>query len=166
MDGFKRGDIYYVEPYYNVGSEQRAGRPAIIISNNVNNEHSPTLEVVYLTTQPKNDMPTHVTVFGTGRESIALCEQVHTVDYQRLGNYCGSCTKQEMEAINIALMVSIGLDNLVPQERVVEVVKEVPVEVPAAEQSSEELVALRAKLDMMQTMYDNLLKQLVTKQVA
>lgn len=115
MDGFKRGDIYYVEPYYSVGSEQRAGRPAIIVSNNMNNKYSSTLEVVYITTQPKKDMPTHVMVFGTGRKSTALCEQIHTVDYRRLGTYCGRCTKQEMEAIDIALMVSIGIDNLVLQ---------------------------------------------------
>ncbi len=115
MFGYKRGDIYYVEPCYSVGSEQRAGRPAIIVSNNMNNKYSNTLEVVYITTQPKKDMPTHVMVYGTGRKSTAICEQIHTVDYRRLGNYCGCCTKQEMEAIDNALKVSIGLDNLVLQ---------------------------------------------------
>lgn len=46
----KRGDIWYIESGYSVGSEQRAGRPAIVVSNNRNNQYSGTVEVVYLTT--------------------------------------------------------------------------------------------------------------------
>ena len=75
MSEIERGDIWYMESGYNtVGSEQRPGRPAIVVSNDRNNEHSSTLEVVYLTTQPKHDLPTHVTIRSTNRESIALCE--------------------------------------------------------------------------------------------
>ena len=54
----KRGDIFYVGGGYATGSEQHAGRPAIVVSNDVNNEHSSTVEMVYLTTRPKRDMPT------------------------------------------------------------------------------------------------------------
>mgnify|MGYP000672913211 CR=1 FL=1 len=52
-----RGDIFYVNPSETVGSEQRSGRPAIIVSNPLCNEHSPVVEVVYLTCQYKK--PTH-----------------------------------------------------------------------------------------------------------
>lgn len=49
--GLRRGEIYYVEPFYpTTGSEQRPGRPAIIVSNNLNNEHSNVVGVVYMTT--------------------------------------------------------------------------------------------------------------------
>lgn len=48
-----RGDIFYVNRSETVGSEQRSGRPAIIVSNPVCNEHSPVVEVVYLTCQYK-----------------------------------------------------------------------------------------------------------------
>ena len=41
-------------PAKSIGSEQRADRPAIIISNDRNNNHSSVYEVVYMTTQPKN----------------------------------------------------------------------------------------------------------------
>lgn len=110
MRGFNRGDVYYVEAGYCVGSEQRAGRPAVIVSNDRNNRHSNTVEVVYFTTKDKPDLPTHVTVNATGTPSTALCEQVHTVDKQRLRDYCGSCTKQELQAVDIALLISLGLD--------------------------------------------------------
>jgi mRNA interferase MazF len=168
MSDIKRGDIYYVESNYSVGSEQRAGRPAVIVSNEKNNEFSSIVELVYLTTQPKNDLPTHVQVHGTGRTSIALCEQVHTVDTQRLGNYCGCCTEQEMLNIDIALMVSLGLDVTAGvKEKVVEVpvevVKEVIKEVPAAD--SGELVAVKAQLSLVQSMYNDLLRQTMTLQL-
>lgn len=53
-----RGDIFYVNPSETVGSEQRSGRPAIIVSNPLCNEHSPVVEVVYLTCQYKKPMVT------------------------------------------------------------------------------------------------------------
>ena len=50
-----RGEIYFVRPATNgVGSEQNAGRPAIVVSNDKANQYSPVVEMVYLTTQPKN----------------------------------------------------------------------------------------------------------------
>lgn len=37
----KRGEIYYIESTYReTGSEQRGGRPAVIVSNDKNNENS------------------------------------------------------------------------------------------------------------------------------
>ena len=39
-----RGDIYYVDAIDSVGSEQRGGRPAIVVSNDKCNQHSPVVE--------------------------------------------------------------------------------------------------------------------------
>ena len=79
-DDVKRGEIYYISRGgYNTGSEQQADRPGVIVSNDKNNKNSQTLEVVYLTTQPKNELPTHCTIRSTGRVSTVLCEQIHTV---------------------------------------------------------------------------------------
>lgn len=109
-DDVKRGEIYYISRGgYNTGSEQQADRPGVIVSNDKNNKNSQTLEVVYLTTQPKNELPTHCTIRTTGRVSTALCEQIHTVAVERIGKYIGVCTAQEMQNIDIGLMISIGL---------------------------------------------------------
>lgn len=105
----KRGDIYYISKYPTIGSEQQAGRPAIIVSNEKNNQHSATVEVVYLTTQPKADLPTHVTINSAPRESIALCEQVTSVSVDRIGDKMGQLTKREMAQVDIALLVSLDL---------------------------------------------------------
>lgn len=156
----KRGEIYYIESYYTTGSEQRAGRPAVIVSNDKNNEYSATVEVVYLTTQPKHDLPTHVTVRGTGRDSTALCEQVSTVAIERVGEFCGECNKQEMVAIETALMISLDLSAVSgTQEKVVEVVKEVPmaVDTDRVVELQNKLTATNAQLEILQKMYSDLL---------
>ncbi len=83
-----RGEIYYVYPSGNgVGSEQVAGRPAIVVSNDKANLYSPVLEMVYLTTKPKNSLPTHLDITSVERPSIALCEQIHSVAKSRVGGF-------------------------------------------------------------------------------
>ena len=47
---YRRGDIYYIETGgVCVGSEQKPGRPGVIVSNDLGNKHSSNVEVVYLT---------------------------------------------------------------------------------------------------------------------
>lgn len=92
------------------GNEQFADRPAVVVSNDKNNENSGVIEVVYMTTQPKTDLPTHVTVRSTGRISTVLCEQVYSVAVERVGTYIGQCSDAEMQNIDIALMISLQLD--------------------------------------------------------
>lgn len=113
MNDIKRGEMFYISrggASYN-GSEQHSDRPAVVVSNNKNNENSNVVEIVYMTTQPKTDLPTHVTVRSTGRISTVLCEQVYSVSTERVGTYIGECTDKEMENIDIALMISLQLDN-------------------------------------------------------
>ena len=108
MNDIKRGEMFYISrggASYN-GSEQHADRPAVVVSNNKNNENSNVVEVVYMTTQPKTDLPTHVTIRSTGRISTVLCEQVYSVSTERIGTYIGEATDKEMENIDIALMIS------------------------------------------------------------
>lgn len=113
----KRGEIYYIEPAYSeTGSEQRAGRPAVIVSNNNNNSNSGVVEIVYLTTQPKTDLPTHVLTRSTGQPSTILCEQICSVSTQRVGTYSGTLTTKEIQALDTALAISLGLELKAPEK--------------------------------------------------
>ena len=106
----KRGDVYYIVKKNDVcDSEQRAGRPAVVVSNDKANEHSDVVEVVYLTSKYKKPMPTHVPVTSTSRNSIALCEQISSVSVNRLGDFLCRCTDDEMQVIDYALAISVGL---------------------------------------------------------
>lgn len=162
---FTRGEIYYIYKSASCGSEQMAGRPAIIVSNDMCNEYSSVLEVVFLTTQPKSDMPTHVSIRSSQKPSTALCEQINTVDISRIGDYVGSCTQQEMDAIDTAMMISLGIEISGKEPKIIEkeVIKEVPVEVikevPA--QDSDELIEARAQLDQLNAMYNSLLEKFI-----
>ena len=110
MDNIRRGEIFYIaRGGATNGSEQFADRPAVVVSNDENNKHSGVIEVVYMTTQPKTDLPTHVTVRSTGRLSTVLCEQVSSVSTDRVNNYIGQVSEQEMKNIDIALMISLQL---------------------------------------------------------
>jgi mRNA interferase MazF len=110
MDNIKRGEIFYIaRGGATNGSEQFADRPAVVVSNDENNKHSGVIEVVYLTTAPKTDLPTHVIIRSTGRTSTVLCEQVTSVSVDRVNNYIGQVSEQEMKNIDIALMISLAI---------------------------------------------------------
>ena len=106
MDDIRRGEIFYIaRGGATNGSEQFADRPAVVVSNDENNKHSGVIEVVYMTTQPKTDLPTHVTVRSTGRLSTVLCEQVSSVSTDRVNNYIGQVSEQEMKNIDIVKII-------------------------------------------------------------
>lgn len=183
----KRGDIFYIaRGGATTGSEQYADRPAIIVSNNECNKHSNVIEVVYITTQPKEDLPTHVTIRSTGRISIALCEQVSSVSTERVNNYIGRVTDQEMENIDIALMISLGLNGdtkTVSQyedtiQKQLQEIDDLKKEIIRAQQktgsvsmtseggaivvTSEEAFRLQVQRDTYKEMYDNLIAKVMT----
>ena len=156
----KRGDIWYVSKDNYTGCEQAAGRPAIIVSNEKNNACAETVEVVYLTTQPKKDLPTHVLIRSSERESTALCEQITTVSVDCLLGYKGH--------VEVAMLISLELEVGKPVEKIVEVTKEVPVirdvkvSTPASNPNmAAELAAAKAKCEMLQTMYESLLNRVL-----
>lgn len=100
MTEIYRGDIYYIMPFYTVtGSEQRAGRPGVVVSNDINNRHSPNVEIVFLTSQEKKPLPTHVPVMCRV-PSTALCENIQTVSKERLSTFIKSCTTKELKNID------------------------------------------------------------------
>lgn len=141
----KRGDIFYIAPYYAVGSEQYAGRPAIIVSNDMNNKHSETYEVVYLTTKEKQALPTHVNILSAPRESTALCEQIDTVAKERIGDCCGCVTSDEMAEVDIALTKSLAIEQS-PKEN---------------EQMAHELALSKKECEVVREMYNSLLERFI-----
>ncbi len=105
-----RGDMYYVINNGLNADDWKQGRPAIIVSNDVNNRYSSYIEVVYLTSQDKKPMATHVSVMCRV-PSTALCENVFTIPKNRLSNFVRSCSTEEMQRIDQALICSLGLSH-------------------------------------------------------
>ena len=150
-----RGEIYYVRPAsVNVGSEQIAGRPAIVVSNDKANQYSPVVEMVYLTTQPKNLLPTHVDITSVERPSIALCEQIHSVSKNRIGGFITKCTDTEMAMVDGALCVSLGLE---PQP----IAEPIKADVQIKNKSFSEKQDFQSSVDLWKGLYYGLLDKLI-----
>lgn len=118
LSRISRGEVFYITPRSDtVGSEQKSGRPAVVVSNNVGNDYSPIVEVVYLTLQEKKPLPTHVLIDrGACANSIIMCEQITTISKERIGDYMCTLPDDIMDAVDKALIVSLGLDYIIEQE--------------------------------------------------
>lgn len=106
----KRGQIYYADLSPVQGSEQGGLRPILIVQNDMGNKYAPTVIVAPLTTRmTKHKLPTHYLTYATGRPSIVLCEQVRIADKSRLKDYVCTLPPAEMEKVNKALAISLGI---------------------------------------------------------
>lgn len=96
--GWIGGQMYYVDLDPVIGSEQGGNRPVLVIQNNIGNHHSPTIIIAPITTRVKKlHQPTHIGIppyFGLPQNSMAMLEQIRTIDKSRLGN----CTKSNRPA--------------------------------------------------------------------
>lgn len=111
----RRGDIYYASLHHGIGSEQGGDRPVLVIQNNAGNQHSQTVIVAILTGKlnTKARLPTHCYVKaqqGLCRDSLVLLEQLRTIDKTRLRMYVATLNERDIQRINQALSISIGLD--------------------------------------------------------
>ena len=109
----KRGELYYADLSPVVGSEQGGIRPILIVQNDTGNKHSPTTIVAAITSkEEKAKLPTHVEVTNCGveRKSLALLEQIRTIDKSRLIKYVGELDGATVKEINEAISISLGLN--------------------------------------------------------
>jgi mRNA interferase MazF len=110
----KRGDMYYANLNPTVGSEQGDFRPVLVVQNNAGNSHSPTTVIVPITRNlNKTSLPTHVGIpreSGLDSDSLALCEQIRTVDCSRMTSYIGHISGEVQAEIDDALLVCVGIE--------------------------------------------------------
>ncbi|NLW70778.1 MAG: type II toxin-antitoxin system PemK/MazF family toxin [Eubacteriaceae bacterium] len=109
----KRGDVYYADLSPIVGSEQGGVRPVLVLQNDVGNKYSPTVIVSAITSKTnKMKLPTHIPLekaAGLTRESVALLEQIRTIDKMRLKDKIGHVDENTMRLINEAIAISFGM---------------------------------------------------------
>ena len=169
----KRGEIYYIEAskqYQTTGSEQKPDRPAIIVSNDISNENSQVVEVVFLTTQDKPPLPTHVQIKSANRVSTAVCEQINTVSIERIANYMGECTADEMKQVDQALAVSVGLElcsraEIINAERQAQEakLKVTDLMIQCAEEK-QNAMKLEAERDAIKSLFKSTIQEIISKQ--
>ena len=112
MNTIRRGDIYWADLQYGYGSEQGGVRPVLIVQNDVGNRYSPTTIVVTITTKSKGNMPTHVDIHkdrfnGLKTDSVIVCEQIRTIDKDRLSDKIGHIDNETLFNVLGALKISL-----------------------------------------------------------
>lgn len=110
-----RCDIYYADLSPVIGSEQGGCRPVLVVQNDIGNKYAPTTIIAPITSRlSKKTLPTHVLLpkdsCGITVDSVALMEQLRTVDKARLKNKLGTVPTELLETINKALHISLELD--------------------------------------------------------
>ncbi len=111
----KRGEIYLVALDPTVGHEIKKTRPALVVQNDTSNEYLNTTIVVPLTSVLRLPLsPVHVLIAagnpsGLDVPSMALCDQIRTVDTRRLLKLVGAAGDQAVTQLNEAIRISLGL---------------------------------------------------------
>lgn len=101
-----RGEVYWVSVDDSLGSEIQTGRPAVVVSGDRANEVLSTVIVAYITSQGKPS-PSNVSIQYNGEPHKVLCNQIRTVDKQRLTRYEVTLEKPEMIRVTGALAGSM-----------------------------------------------------------
>jgi mRNA-degrading endonuclease toxin of MazEF toxin-antitoxin module len=112
----ERGDIIICDFGEQPGTSIQDGvRPAVVVSNDKANRHSPVITVVPLScrTRKKRYMPTHVFIpykktGGLHRNSMALAEQVTSIDCKYIVSWVGMVDPDILEKIIRAVEVQIS----------------------------------------------------------
>jgi len=113
--GFPRyGDIYEVNLAPVVGAETGKRRPALVISNDINNEFSQTVTVLPITSQPAKKLyPFEVLVpkgvAGLTADSRIKANQVRTMDKLRLVSFRGSLPSEYLPQVEKALKTHLNM---------------------------------------------------------
>lgn len=109
----ERGEIYLVCLDPTIGSEIRKTRPALIISNDINNQYSGTVTVVPITSSRGKIYPFETLLpageSGLPKRSKAKCNQVRTVDKKRLIRSVGRVSSDKILEIENALKIHLDI---------------------------------------------------------
>jgi len=114
MASIKRQDVFLVNFDPTVGAEAKKTRPALVVSNNINNAHSPIVSISPITSNVARVYSFEVEVSaGTGglrTRSKVMVNQTRAVDKVRLIKLLGYLPDEIMEEINNALKLHYELE--------------------------------------------------------
>lgn len=113
MASIKRGDVFWVNFDPTVGSEAQKTRPAVVVSNDINNKYSPIVSICPITSNVSRVYSFEVEVpAGSGgllSRSKVMTNQTRAVDILRLVKKVGHFSAAIMADIDEALRLHYEL---------------------------------------------------------
>jgi mRNA interferase MazF len=109
MSLMNRAEVWWVNFDPSVGGEIRKQRPAVIVSNNLANRLLNRVQVVPLTSNVGRLYPSEAYVDVNGVQHKAMADQLTTVSKQRLSNRVGQLSGADMQGVEQAVKVQLGL---------------------------------------------------------
>ena len=114
MASIRRGEIFLVNFDPTVGAEAKKTRPAVVVSNDINNAHSPIVSISPITSNVTKVYSFEVEILpgvgGLKTRSKVMVNQTRAVDKIRLINKLGHLPAEIMEDINRALKLHYDLE--------------------------------------------------------
>jgi mRNA interferase MazF len=110
----RRGEIYLVSFDPTVGHEIHKTRAAVVIQNDVSNQYSPITIVAAISSQfSEPPFPREVVIepadSGLPKRSAVIVNQIRSMDKLRLKKKIGRLSGQNMERVDEAIKISLGL---------------------------------------------------------
>ena len=107
MGLIKQGDIFWVNFDPSVGAEVKKIRPAVVVSNNINNDHSPIISIAPVSSNVNRVYSFEVEIpAGTSNltsRSKVMVNQTRAVDKVRLVKLIGSLPVELVAQVKAAL---------------------------------------------------------------
>ena len=107
MDSIRRGDVFLVNFDPTVGAEARKFRPAVVVSNDINNAHSPIVSIAPITSNVSRIYSFEVGLpagaGGLKTASKIMVNQTRAVDTARFIHRFGRLPSHLMEQLDQAL---------------------------------------------------------------
>lgn len=99
----KRGDVYWVNLDPTIGSETKKTRPALIVSNDAQNQAKSRYIIAPITSQIKKLYPFEALIAINDKQSKAMLDQIRAIDARRLGRFITTATTEEIKNVDRAL---------------------------------------------------------------
>lgn len=168
---FERGQVYWASTHN--PNDHTAMRPAVILTATYLCEKQSTLAVAYLTSNTKNAgrLMTPI-VKATGLDSAVMCSQPKTIRKSDIGDYLGTCSDDEMTAIEDGVLYELGIsfnDNTpILDDDYTAAEDDAPAQEPDAEPDNaadtelgteKRILSLQVQLDVYKAMYNEVVQQ-------
>ncbi|MBN2541829.1 type II toxin-antitoxin system PemK/MazF family toxin [bacterium] len=111
----KRGEFFLVNLEPTLGAEINKTRPALIISNDLNNQYADTVTVIPITSATGKVYPFEV--FIPSKESVLhkdskiKCNQIRIIDKKRLLKRLGEIPSHRMQFVENAILIHLEIPN-------------------------------------------------------